>query len=99
MILRCDTTSFGLLVACMPPLPAGKIPPPGILKYMAGCEEGAAAPGGGGGCESGQASQRHGPETTVRQTTTAAGMLNLPQASFGAPGPMKNHGDLQTSTG
>ncbi|CAB1445808.1 unnamed protein product [Pleuronectes platessa] len=27
MILRSDTTSFGLPVACIPRLPAGKIPP------------------------------------------------------------------------
>lgn len=27
MVLGCDTTSFGLLVACIPRLPAGKIPP------------------------------------------------------------------------
>lgn len=27
MILCCDTTSFGLLAACIPRLPAGKIPP------------------------------------------------------------------------
>jgi len=75
-ILCSDTTSFGLLVACIPQLPAGKIPPrdPKIHGRRLGLGRPAAGERGerkgqGQHCKPGQASQRHS------QTDNTAGML------------------------
>lgn len=81
-ILRSDTTSFGLLVACIPRLRAGKTPPrdpkihsrPGL--DPASRESGGAARewgkrgrARGQSCKPGQASQLLGPQMAVRLTT------------------------------
>lgn len=80
-ILRSDTTSFGLPVACIPQLQAGKTPPrdPKIHGRLGldpeRCwerdrerEEGWRAAGGGGNCKPEQASQLCRPQMTVGLT-------------------------------
>lgn len=73
-ILRSDTTSFGLLVACIPQRKAGKTPSrdPKIHSRHSLDQASREMVGGGGGwqcCRPRQANQLHRPRMTVRLTT------------------------------